>query len=59
MKAFTFYFTVDQLDRLDDLWVRLRRHRVGKSDMLRVALDQFLAEYEKDTERLLRRVKGV
>lgn len=51
---FTFYFTEEQLDRLDRLWETVRRtrrrprRRVSKSEVVRLALDLLLADFERD-----------
>lgn len=55
---FTFYFTPEQLDRLDDAWERMRKGRRGgrrpsKSQFVRVALDRLLDEFEQDPEHVI------
>jgi hypothetical protein len=51
---FTFYFTQEQLDRLDEVWTTLRRRtrgtgqRVSKSQFVRVALDRLLDDFDAD-----------
>jgi len=53
---FTFYFTEEQLDRLDRLWETVRRtrrspqRRVSKSEVVRLALDRLLADFERNPE---------
>lgn len=64
---FTFYFSEEQLDRLDHVWETLRRsrrrprRRISKSQFVRLALDNLLDEFEKDpdqvTGRLLQHVE--
>ena len=60
---FTFYFTDEQLDRLDHVWEGLRREgrrtgvRLSKSHVVRVALDRLLDEFEEDPERVLAELK--
>lgn len=54
---FTFYFTNDQLARLDRLYIGLRkngRRRVTKSQVVRVALDKLLDDYETNPDEILR-----
>jgi len=45
----TFYLPVEMLDRLDKVWIarRNRDRRVKKSDLVREALDTYLAEQER------------
>ena len=53
---FTFYFSVEQLDRLDTAWSVFRRRtrgsglRLSKSLFTRVALDRLLDEFDRDPE---------
>lgn len=60
---FTFYFTEEQLDRLDDLWGQLRRanrrggQRLSKSHVVRVALDRLLADFDEHPERVMSELK--
>lgn len=60
---FTFYFTDEQLERLDDLWDQVRRRprgskqRISKSHVVRVALDRLLDEYDRDPERVTRELR--
>lgn len=50
----TFYLPVEMLERLDKAWIarRNRDRRIKKSDLVREALDLYLAEQER------RRVKA-
>ncbi len=55
---FTFYFTPEQLDRLDDAWEQMRKGRRGgrrpsKSRFVRVALDRLLDEFEQNPEHVI------
>ena len=53
---FTFYFTPDQLQRLDDLWLRAKlehRARLNKSEFVRLALDRLMEEFERDPKSVL------
>ncbi len=55
---FTFYFTPEQLDRLDDAWERMRKgrrngRRPSKSQFVRVALDRLLDEFEQNPEHVI------
>ncbi|MBI2887582.1 MAG: hypothetical protein HYY02_10285 [Chloroflexi bacterium] len=53
---FTFYFTPEQLRRLDDLWVRAKldhRQRLNKSEFVRLALERLLDEFEHNPRRVL------
>jgi len=45
----TFYLPVEMLERLDKVWIarRNRDRRVKKSDLVREALDIYLAEQER------------
>ena len=58
-EKFTFYFTPEQLERLDDVWEELRRRkprgqrRPSKSRFVRVALDRLLDEFHRDPEGVL------
>jgi hypothetical protein len=60
---FTFYFTDEELDRLDVVWQQLRRgsrrsgQRLTKSHVVRVALDRLLDEYDRDPERVISELK--
>lgn len=60
---FTFYFTEEQLDRLDDVWEQLRRanrrggQRLTKSHVVRVALDRLLDEYDRDPDGVMADLK--
>jgi len=56
---FTFYFTEEQLDHLDHLWERVRRtrgsrrRRVSKSEIVRLALDRLLTDFEQNPEAVI------
>ncbi len=56
---FTFYFSEEQLRRLDDAWGTFRRHtrgsgqRLTKSQFVRVALDRLLDDFERDPENVM------
>ncbi len=59
-QKFTFYFTQEQLDRLDQVWTELRQQRrrtgqqrVSKSQLVRVALDKLLDDFERDPEETI------
>ena len=60
---FTFYFTDEQLDRLDIVWDRLRREsrrskqRVSKSHFVRVALERLLDDFDRDPDGVIRVLK--
>jgi hypothetical protein len=45
----TFYLPVEMLERLDKVWIarRNRNRRIKKSDLVREALDIYLAEQER------------
>jgi hypothetical protein len=45
----TFYLPVEMLERLDKVWIarRNRDRRIKKSDLVREALDIYLAEQER------------
>ena len=60
VSKFTFYFTQEQLERLETLWEELRRQRKGtkrqrvsKSQIVRIALDTFLDQFESEPEKML------
>lgn len=56
---FTFYFTPQQLERLDTAWEVMRRRgrerklRPSKSQFVRVALDQLLDAFEQNPEQVM------
>ena len=56
---FTFYFTPQQLDRLDNAWAQLRRRhrgtkqRASKSQFVRVALDRLLDDFERNPDDVI------
>lgn len=53
---FTFYFSPEQLRRLDTLWLRAKlehRERMNKSEFVRLALDRLLNDFEKNPRRVL------
>lgn len=53
---FTFYFTPEQLRRLDNLWVRVKldhRQRLNKSEFVRLALDRLLEDFEQNPQGVL------
>lgn len=60
---FTFYFTDEQLSRLDDLWDQVRRRprgskqRLSKSHIVRVALGRLLDEYDQDPQRVTQELR--
>lgn len=57
---FTFYFSPDQLRRLDDLWLRAKldfHARLNKSEFVRLALDHLLEDFEKNPQRVLQQLK--
>ena len=61
---FTFYFTPEQLDRLDAAWDRFRRQTrqrgrrgVSKSQFVRLGLDLLLEEFERDPEGVIARLR--
>ena len=48
---FTFYFMPDQLERLDNVWVKAKvdhRDRLNKSEFVRLALDRLMEEFDRD-----------
>ncbi len=61
----TFYFTEDQLDRLEEAWKEVRQitrkqkqqgsqsQRISKSRFVRLALERLLADFKADQERVL------
>ena len=56
-EKFTFYFTPEQLERLDEVWSGLRKKgtkRISKSQFVRIALDRLLDEYEKNPDEVVR-----
>jgi hypothetical protein len=61
---FTFYFTPEQLDRLDLAWSRFRRQsrgadrRLSKSLFIRVALDRLLDEFDRQPEEVMALLRG-
>lgn len=55
---FTFYFTSDQLDRLDDVWEQMRKRRrrgrrPSKSRFVRVALDRLLDDFAHNPDNVM------
>ena len=57
---FTFYFTPDQLERLDNLWVRAKvdhRERLNKSEFVRLALDRLMEEFDRDPKSVISDLK--
>ena len=59
----TFYFSEDQLLKLEVVMLRLRteqRLKVGKSEIMRAALDFILEDYDHNRENcwLVRRITG-
>ena len=56
---FTFYFTPQQLERLDNAWEIMRRRsrgqkqRPSKSRFVRVALDRLLDDFERNPEGVM------
>ena len=56
---FTFYFTAEQLDRLDRVWETMRnrnrgtKQRVSKSQFVRVALNRLLDDFDKNPEQVI------
>ena len=55
---FTFYFTPDQLDRLDDVWEQMRKRRrrgrrPSKSRFVRVALDRLLDDFARNPDNVM------
>ena len=56
---FTFYFTPQQLERLDTAWEVMRRRgrerklRPSKSQFVRVALDQLLDDFDQDPDKVM------
>jgi hypothetical protein len=55
---FTFYFTADQLDRLDDVWEQMRKRqrrgrRPSKSRFVRVALDRLLDDFAHNPDTVM------
>ena len=59
----TFYFSEEQLMKLEIVMLRLRteqRLKVGKSEIMRAALDFVLEDYDRNKENcwLVRRVTG-
>lgn len=53
---FTFYFTPDQLERLDNLWLRAKlehRERLNKSEFVRLALERLMEEFDRDPQGVL------
>ena len=60
---FTFYFTPEQLDRLDEAWETFRRRqrgtgpRISKSQFVRVALDRLLDDFDRDPEMVMAQLR--
>ncbi len=60
---FTFYFTPEQLDRLDGAWETFRRRqrgtgqRISKSQFVRVALDRLLDDFDRDPEDVMAQLR--
>lgn len=60
---FTFYFTPEQLDRLDGAWETFRRRqrgtgpRISKSQFVRVALDRLLDDFDRDPETVMAQLR--
>ena len=56
----TFYLPRDLTDRLDDIWVDLRRthKKLKKSDIARIAFEELLNDYEEKCQdsRLLEHI---
>ena len=55
---FTFYFTPDQLERLDDVWEQMRKRvrrgrRPSKSRFVRVALDRLLDDFARNPDNVM------
>jgi len=53
---FTFYFMPDQLERLDNLWLRVKldhRERLNKSEFVRLALARLMEEFDRDPKGVL------
>lgn len=56
---FTFYYSTQQLERLDDIWQETRgqikgtRQRISKSQFVRLALDRLLDDFEKDSGKVI------
>ncbi len=55
---FTFYFTPDQLERLDDVWEQMRKRtrrgrRPSKSRFVRVALDRLLEDFTRNPDNVM------
>ena len=60
----TFYLPPSLVENLDDVWLDLRRtnRKLRKSDIVRIALEQTLQEYqnERENSKLLRSlIKGL
>lgn len=60
---FTFYFTPEQLDRLDAAWESFRRRqrgagpRISKSHFVRVALDRLLDDFDRNPEEVMSQLR--
>lgn len=60
---FTFYFTAEQLDRLDQAWETFRRQtrgtgkRISKSQFVRIALDRLLDEFDEQPEKVMAQLR--
>ena len=58
-RKFTFYYSTQQLERLDDIWQETRgqikgtRQRISKSQFVRLALDRLLDDFEKDSAKVI------
>lgn len=53
---FTFYFMPDQLERLDNIWVRAKvdhRERLNKSEFVRLALERLMEEFDRDPQSVI------
>lgn len=53
---FTFYFMPDQLERLDNVWVRAKvdhRERLNKSEFVRLALEKLMEEFDKNPKGVI------
>ena len=56
---FTFYFTEEQLERLDRAWETMRkrtrgsRQRISKSQFVRLGLERLLDDFEREPELVI------
>lgn len=61
---FTFYYTEEQLERLDQAWMKMRkgrrgkRKRLNKSQFVQLAVDRLLDQFDENPDEIIKAIQN-